>query len=178
MNIIGEHIYLRAIEKSDNSILLDLMNNPEIEKNTGGWSFPISNENQMKWIEELKLDNSILRVMIVDKVENTPIGTAILSDIDYKNGTAEIHIKLVSEMTRKGYGFQTISLLSKYSFEELRLNCLISNINSNNTKSKLLFEKCGFVKEGLLKQRIYKNGVFQDVISYSLTKDDYIGNRK
>jgi RimJ/RimL family protein N-acetyltransferase len=168
MNIIGEKVILRAIEMSDKEILLDIINDGETERLLGGWSLPVSDLNQQEWIKSLKPNNHILRCMAVDKVENNVIGTVILTDIDYKNGTAEIHIKLVKNSRGRGYGTDIIKTVVKYSFEELRLYCIFAYVNGYNEASQKLFERCGFEKEGTMRGRIYKNGNHYDVFSYSI----------
>lgn len=177
MNIIGERIFLRAIELSDKDVLLDIINDAATEHGLGGWSFPLSELNQEEWIKSLKPNEKILRCMIAMKGNNQAIGTAILSDLDYKNGNAEIHIKIHSTTRSKGYGTETIKLLINYAFNELRLNCIYAHINSYNEKSQNLFGKCGFLKEGILRDRIYKNGKFHNIYSYSLLKGDTNGDR-
>lgn len=177
MNIIGDRIYLRAVELSDKEMLLDIINDEQTEYELGGWSFPISNLNQEEWIKSLKPDNNTLRCVIVNKEGDRAIGTVILSDIDYKNGTAEIHIKLGNQIRSKGYGAETINLIVDYAFNELRLHCIYAHINSYNEKSQNLFEKCGFVKEGILRDRIFKKGNYHNVYSYSLLKGDFNGDR-
>lgn len=177
MNIIGDRIYLRAVELSDKEMLLDIINDEQTEYELGGWSFPISDLNQEEWIKSLKPDNKILRCVIVNKEDDKAVGTVILSDIDYKNGTAEIHIKLGKQIRSKGYGAETINLIDGYAFNELRLHCIYAQINSYNEKSQNLFEKCGFVKEGTLRDRIFKKGKYHNVYSYSLLKGDFYGDR-
>lgn len=157
MNIVGKLVTLRAIELSDCEMLRSLMNDPEIEYMLGGWSFPVSRDEQEKWCQSLSSAKNTLRVVI--EVENTAIGTAILSDIDYKNGTAQIHIKLMpGDYRHKGYGSDTVNALIRYAFNELRLHCVYAHVNEHNEPSQRLFHKCGFQQEGVLRDRIYKNG--------------------
>lgn len=169
MNIFGERIFLRAIEKEDCEMLLELINDPETEMMLGGSSWPVSHEAQIKWQEQQIGNNDILRCVICHKNNLKSLGTIMLSDINYKNGTAEIHIKMKKDGGRgKGYGTEAIAAMIKYAFDELRLNCIYANVLSYNNISKRLFEKCGFKQEGLLKSRVFKAGKFVDVYSYSI----------
>lgn len=171
MNIIGEKIYLRAVEITDKEVLLNIINDSETEHSLGGWSFPISSLNQEDWIKAQKPDTQNLRCMINDKIDYETMGTVILSDIDYKNGNAEIHIKLLKNGRGKGYGADTISTLVNYAFNELRLNCIFAHVNSYNIPSRKLFEKCGFIMEGNLRGRIFKQGEYHDVIILSVINE-------
>jgi RimJ/RimL family protein N-acetyltransferase len=170
MDIKGEKVTLRAIESKDCDVLRKMINDAETEYMIGGWSFPVSSREQQRWFENLPAsDNNTLRVMI-DTDEGT-VGTAILSNIDYKNGTAEIHVKLLKGNYRnKGYGSDTVNALINYAFEELRMNCVFAQVSNHNVPSRKMFEKCGFIKEGVMRQRIFKHGEYLDVVIYSVIR--------
>ncbi|MFE4036145.1 GNAT family N-acetyltransferase [Priestia sp. YIM B13489] len=177
MNIYNEDLILRAIELEDMELLKSMINNPNIENMVLGWSFPVSSNQQINWINNLKGDKNNVR-FIVDINNIGAVGLVSLTNIDYKNGTATINIKLNSdEIKQKGIGYKAIILLSDYAFNQLNLNCLIANILNYNIASQKLFEKCRFTLEGKLQGRIYKNGAYQDVYSYSLLKRDFINER-
>ena len=173
MFIKGKKILLRAIELSDADVLRDMINDEEIERMMWGYSFPLAKHQQMKWIEGLSSEKTTFRAMI--DVDGTGIGTVILSNIDMKNGTAEIHIKLAKSSERgKGYGTDAVSALLHYAFYELRLNCVYCRVKEDNIASQRLFEKCGFIKEGCLRARVYRQGRSCDFYEYSVLKSEYV----
>lgn len=176
MEIIKNKIKLRAIEKSDLYLLKSMMNSSDIEQSLGGWSFPVSDFQQETWFEAIQNMNTQTTLRLIIDVDGTAIGTIILTDIDMKNGTAQIHIKMMQQK-KKGYGSQSIMMLCEYAFKELRLNTIYSMVNENNIPSQKTFNKCGFVKEGILRSRVYKRGVYHNVISYSLGKKDLINEQ-
>lgn len=173
MNIIGEKVCLRAIETEDCEILHALINDPETEYLLGGWSYPVSKHAQGKWFNDLPQDTTTLRLII--DVGGHAIGTAILSDIDCKNGSAEIHIKIVHDQYGgKGYGSDAVRSLARYGFHELRLHCIYAQVSVHNTISQKMFERCGFIKEGVMRQRLFKRGKYIDVAIFSLLCDEII----
>jgi RimJ/RimL family protein N-acetyltransferase len=174
MNILKEEIILRAIEQDDMQLLKELINDPEVEKMVVGWSFPVSTNQQNNWISSLSNDRYNVRFIIEINGVGT-VGVVSLTKIDYKNGTATINIKLKREdkIRNKGIGYKAIAMLIDYAFNQLNLNCLIANILNYNTASQKLFEKSGFVLEGTLRKRVFKNGAYQDLLSYSLLRSDY-----
>ena len=170
MLIYGEKIVLRGVEDSDNKMLLSLINDPDTESMLGGSSFPVSESEQLKWFENQEHKKEVLRCIVAtkDNMENA-IGTVILSEIDQKNGTGHIHIKMSKDGGRgKGYGSDAIMALTSYAFEELRLNCIYANILSYNDISMHLFEKCGYKKDGILRSRVFKKGKYVDLHAYSI----------
>lgn len=178
MEIYGKRVLLRAIERTDKELLRSLMNDPEIEQLLGGWSFPISDDNQEEWIKELHPKEHTMRCIIEVIEDKIAIGTVILSDIDYKNGTAEIHIKLSKDYSGRGYGTDTLKAVITYAFCELRLHCVYALILEHNRASQRLFEKFGFQKEGILRSRIYKKGGYQNQLVYSILSEDAYGDRE
>ena len=68
---------------------------------------------------------------------------------------------------RKGYGTDALKTIVHYAFNEMRLNCIYADVLEYNVPSQKLFEKCSFSKDGVLRSRIYKNGGYQNIISYS-----------
>lgn len=175
MNIIGEKIVLRAMKLKDASLLMNMINDPDTEKMLGGNSFPVSLEGQEKWIASQVERKDILRCIVAKKDDiETGLGTVILSDIDEKNGVAQIHIKMDRLSGRgKGYGTDALNSIVAYAFHEMRLNCIYAEVLQYNIPSQRLFSKCGFHKDGELRARVFKGGTYVDAISYSILKKDF-----
>lgn len=177
MNLMGNKICLRNIENNDKETLKELINDEEISKSVVGWSKPISATEHTIWFDNLKDDNSF-RYIISSKIDKTKTyGTAIISKIDWKNRSCSIDIKLLMKFQGNGYGSEAIELLKQYIFEELNMNRIFLNILEYNTKSIKLFEKMGFIQEGIKRKAIFKNGKYNDLIVYSLLKEEYVNER-
>lgn len=169
MYIYGEKILLRAVEERDNELLRSLMNDPDIEKMVFGNSAPVSQADQSRWFAGLKSSREVLRCIVESREDGRAVGTMILTDIDQKNGTAEIHIKLTKDGGQgRGFGTDCIKTTVAYAFRELRLNCIYAYVLAYNIPSRRLFEKCGFREDGILRSRAFKGGQYVDVHAYSL----------
>jgi len=167
-----EDITLRAIEESDLELLKAMINDPEIENMTGGYSYPVSTYQQKKWFESI-LDRQDELRLIIDTKEHGAIGVVMLTDIDWKNRTAQFHFKIVSQWRGKGYGTKAAKALVKYAFEQLNLHCIYSYVLEYNIASQRVKEKCGFKKEGVLRERVYKNGKYHNVVVWSILKGEF-----
>lgn len=168
MNLHGERIVLRALGASDGKLLLDLINDPSIEYMLGGWSFPVSPEAQQHWLDNLLNEKNTLRCVICDAENQEAVGVIMLTDIDWKNGNAEIHIKLDKTAHGKGFAQDAVNTIVQYAFEELRLHLIYAHVNSFNIASQKLFARCNFEEEGIHRQRIFKKGRFEDVTVLSI----------
>lgn len=170
MILHGTHVTLRAIELEDADLLREMINDPNMEAFVVGYSFPISKFQQSEWIKNIGSKKNEFRAII--DVNGTAIGTVMLTDIDFKNGTAEIHIKIAATQNRGcGYGKDVVNCLTDYAFDDLRLNCVYCSIREDNIASQKLFESCGYVYEGTLRNRMFKSGQQYNLKSYSKIKE-------
>lgn len=170
MFLVSERLVLRAVEEKDCSILRELINDPSIEHMIGGKSFPVSEHIQREWILRRNDIKNEARFMI--EYEGTAVGTIFLKDIDYINGNAEIHIKIVKNYMGQGIGSEATKILVNYAFCELRLECIYAQVTEYNMSSKKMFEKIGFSVDGILRRRIFKKGNYHNVYILSILKDE------
>lgn len=163
-------IKLRAINEEDAIDLMDMINDPEIENSVVGYSFPVSLAQQKNWILNLNNDTTIRYAIDAD---GKFVGVISISNLDLKNRTGNLNIKLTKDSRGKGYASRAVKLLITFCFEELNLNCLYANVIERNNDSRKLWEKLKFSLDGILRQRVYKNGEYHNIISYSFLKDEY-----
>lgn len=103
------------------------------------------------------------------------IGNVYLTGINYINRTAESHILIGNKAYwGQGYGREALTQILLFGFNEKGLNRIEAHINADNSASLRMHEKCGYVREGLLRKAIFKNGVFKDVIVMSILKEELI----
>lgn len=174
MNIQGKIVTLRAVEKSDLSLLQLWANNPEIQYWLGGWHFPINLNDQDKWFNNLSANSNNQRFSIYTN-EMGIIGTANLVDIDWKNKNA-FHGMLLGDkdIRGKGYGQDTVMAVMKYAFEELGLNRLDGSIIEYNQASyKLYVGKCGWKEEGVQRNWYFRKNRYWNKIIVGVTREDY-----
>jgi len=170
MILFDDVVTLRAIDENDADVLLEMINDPEIEGSVVGYSYPVFLNQQKKWIAELKNDSTV-RYMIDYKEE--PVGVISISSLDLKNRCGNLNIKLVQKARGNGVATKAVKLLVDYCFNQLNLNCVYANVLENNEASNKLWRKLGFHFDGRLRQRVYKNGEYHDLCSYSLLKDEF-----
>lgn len=167
-------VILRAMEQRDTSLLLEMINSPEIEKALGSFSLPVNEAQQREWIEKYRNTDRQIRLMI--ELENgETIGVIMLYDIDMKNGTAEVGYKIMAdkELRIKGDMDDAMEGILQYAFWELRLNCVQAHTLSDNERSEKLLLRNGFTQEGLLRQRVYQSGSYVDMKVFSLLKSEF-----
>lgn len=103
------------------------------------------------------------------------IGICSIFNTSVKNRNTEISIVINDKrLLSKGYEEDTLKILVDILFREYNINKIkakISELDENKIKS---FKNIGFVEEGKLKEEVYKDFKYHDLILVSLFKKDYI----
>jgi len=174
MNILGKQVRLRAIEEEDLPKLHGWANDPEIWYGLVGWHFPYSMESHKKWFLSLGADQRNQRLAI-ETLDGKLIGTASLTDIDWKNNHASVGVRLGEKETwGKSYGTDATVAMMRYAFDELHFERLDIEIIEYNTASiRHICEKCGGKEEGRMRNWFFRKGRYWDKIIVGITKDDY-----
>jgi len=100
------------------------------------------------------------------------IGMVSLHHINYLMHTAAIGYWLDEDNVGRGIMTEAVKVLMRYGFEELELNRIEIRAGVDNTKSRAIPERLGFMQEGILRQAEYVNGEFKDMAVYSLLRED------
>ena len=53
------------------------------------------------------------------------------------------------------------------------MHCVYCKVIEYNIASQKIVENIGFKREGILRERIYKNGNYHNVIVWSILKDEF-----
>ena len=168
----NEQIKLRALEPEDLDILYKWENDTELWM-YGATIVPYSRFAIKEYITESQLDifqSKQLRLMIVWKDNNKPVGTIDLYDFDPMNLRAGVGILIDAAFRRKGIGQQALDLLKDYAFDFLFLQQLFAHVPKQNETSLKLFSKSGYTNTACLKEWIKTSNGFEDVYVMQLLK--------
>lgn len=91
-------------------------------------------------------------------------------DIDSPNHAAVFRI--VMDHTGKGFGTEAMELIIDHMFNDLKLNRLQLEVLSHNVRGIRAYEEVGFVKEGILREALFYQGIYSDEIIMSILKSD------
>jgi [ribosomal protein S5]-alanine N-acetyltransferase len=100
------------------------------------------------------------------------IGIVGLVRIDALHRRAEVAYQLHSTHQRKGFVTEALTRVALCAFAELGFHRLEGQTHPDNRKSIGVLERCGFVREGLLRQNYLLDGVFQDSLVYGRLATD------
>jgi RimJ/RimL family protein N-acetyltransferase len=101
------------------------------------------------------------------------IGSIGLSIYREQDG-GELHYWINADEWNRGYCTEASKRVVKYFFEDLEMHRLAITHREHNIASKTVVAKCGFVREGNLRESLKRFGKFENVITYSMLQDEYL----
>lgn len=176
----GNRLCLRTFVESDAKNLAELMRN-----NKYFWAThePLHEEEfyteeaQFKKILEsihLLRANREYSFGIYPKGSNKLIGHISLYAIKrLPYNSAFIGYSVDEKFTRKGIATEAVHQVVQFAFNTVKLNRIEAYVSPKNNGSIKVLENANFIREGLLRELLYINGVWEDHYIYSLLKDEY-----
>jgi len=170
----GKSVNLRPVFKSDLPQIVRWINDPEV-RNFLNAHLPQSEQDEERWLENLSKNKDTDLVLVIETTEGRVIGLMGLHKINWRDRVA-ITGALIGEKEYwgKGFGSDAKITLLNYAFNVLNLRKICSGVISYNKRSLQYSIKCGYKEEGILKEHIFRNGQYWDVIQLAIFREDFI----
>ena len=89
------------------------------------------------------------------------------------NNRVVVGYNLLPEYWGNGYATEITKALVKYLFKDKRVERIEAHVCDGNIESSKVLEKSGFIKEGVLRNFIYIDNKYKNLLYYGMIKDDY-----
>lgn len=163
--IKSERICLRPLEPSDIDFLY------KWENDTSLWQYgdtiaPLSKHLIADYVTNYDIDiykAKQLRLMIQSNTDNSIIGTIDIYNLEIFHQRAYLGILIAPDYRNKGYATEAINSVLQYAKNILGLRQMVAYVSIENILSIKLFENCGFIQNGILKQWHRIGTKFHDV---------------
>ena len=161
-------ISIRNFEFKDISKKVEWINNP-LNNTFLHYDIPLDEKKTETWF--LNKDD-IRRFDGVIEYNHIPVGLIGLLAIDKGNKKAEFYISMGEHSyKRKGIATKATLLLLEYAFTTLELNKVYLNVDEDNIAACALYEKCGFVCEGVFIKDMFHRGQWINRKRYAIFKE-------
>ena len=165
---------LREIERKDLVEINRWRNDPKLIDCLGAPFRYINIDVDNKWFDGYMANrNQAIRCAVTD-LEDHILGLVSLVSIDHLNQSAEFHIMVGDRANQnKGIGSFALDQMLYHAFENMNLQRIELTVLEDNARAQHVYEKKGFIREGIKRKAKYKNGRFVDMYLYAILKEDY-----
>ncbi len=126
-----------------------------------------------------KSDRSVVDCTIVDKDGDVPVGRIIIGRIEDHYKSVDITKIYVGGNRRgQGIGGEVLVGLIKYLFREKDLERVTLDHFRDNHRAAALYERLGFVREGIARNACAKDGVYYDLHLMSMLREEFLENAR
>lgn len=176
----GENCYLRILTEEDATVFTKLLS-----ANKKYWSiFEPRQEASFYTIvtQKEKIRESLFQMRdrreynfgIFDSFTSKLIGHISLYSIKrlpFSSGF--IGYSIDEKQTGRGIGTEAVRLATEFAFERVGLHRVEAYVSPRNKGSIKVLERSGYTCEGLMRQLLYINGVWEDHYMYAMVEDDF-----
>ncbi len=168
-------VFLRPAEREDIPRFVSWFNDWRTSR-TLATRAPMSLALEERWFEGMldrqgETDYLFVACLLED---DRPIGTCGLHEIDLANGHAMLGIGIGRPEDRgQGLGTEVLRALVGFGFGQLRLERIYLDVYEVNPGAQHVYERVGFVVEGVLRHASFREGRYLDVVRMAILADEW-----
>ncbi|MBK7893683.1 MAG: GNAT family protein [Candidatus Promineifilaceae bacterium] len=171
--LTGEKIILRPITVDDAQAMFASLADAESMRLTGTQQTFTLAQVQQHCQRVAQADDRVDYAITLPS-DSTYLGEVVLNDIDWTNRSASFRIALASEkLFGQGYGTEATRLIVDFGFRTLKLHRIELEVYDFNPRAQHVYEKVGFVREGVRRDALLWNGRYQNAILMSILEAEY-----
>ncbi|MFX1475235.1 MAG: GNAT family N-acetyltransferase [Promethearchaeota archaeon] len=172
----GKRVTLRGVELTDVEEILKHFNDLEIRQFLGE-AIPIAKPEEEEWVRSTWAQRREGRAHVFGIEFNETqqlIGTCGLHAISPIHRSTELGIAVWNkDYWGKGLGTEALRLLLDYAFNQLNLHRVWLRVIEDNERAIHIYLKVGFQHTGRLRQCVFKQGGYQDLLIMDILEDEY-----
>ena len=173
--IVGKQVYIRQLQNDDFENWCKASESKEFRIMCGaskGSKAPPIKKRKENFKQAINQESG-LHFAIIKKADDTYIGSCRLHKINKCDKNARLAIGLLSEHFGQGYGTDSMKCLLKFGFKKLNLHRMELRVLDFNKRGISAYKKCGFKKDGILRENAYIDGKYYDDIMMSILESEF-----
>jgi RimJ/RimL family protein N-acetyltransferase len=181
--LTGEKVILRPYLEDDFPVLLAAIADPEVQRLTGSTQDgpivpgPEDTEQFLQVYRVRNLQPDRLDLAVVDQASGGCVGEVVLNQWDEGNRSCNFRTLIGPGGRDRGLGTEALRLIVGYGFEQLGLHRISLEVYAFNPRARRVYEKAGFVAEGVLRESLRHGDEWIDATVMSVLDHEWARHR-
>lgn len=170
----GRHLRLRSLREDDVPLLFRWYSDPDVRH----WSYFTEDPPGLATLEahrerfETIRDDPAQLLWCIEMLDGVPIGDLALQEIQPLQKRADLAISIGEKSYwGRGYGPEAIRLALGFAFDALDCRRVTLLVDSDNERAIRAYEKCGFEREGVLREHRLRYAKPVDMVTMAVLRD-------
>ncbi len=172
----GERVRLRPVQESDLPRFVEWLADREMTRWLAAMGDPPTLDNEYEWYERRRSDPESV-MWSIETLDGLLLGNVELR-LTPRAWRAEMGIAIQDKTQwSQGYGTDAVRLVLGHAFRELKLNRVELTTDEANARAIRCYEKCGFEREGLLRQHRLIDEKFGNTVVMAVLRAEWLDVR-
>lgn len=170
-------VVLRELREEDAELMLEWMHDKKTQESFKKNMLNMTLEAAKDFCKSAKIPREIndgvsVHLAIADENDEY-LGTISLKNIDMNDKRAEYAIAVRPKVQNRGVAYEATMKILEKAFEEYKLHRVFLTVIETNDNAIRLYEKCGFVYEGELRDHLCCYGQFVNWKLYGILASEF-----
>ncbi|MEV0328211.1 GNAT family protein [Micromonospora echinospora] len=175
--LTGERVLLRPFRDDDLPALRAALADPEVIRLTGSVGVAHDEEHLRRWYASRNAQTDRLDLAVVDRATGTCVGEVVLNQWDARNRSCNFRTLIGPAGRDRGLGTEAVRLVVGHGFERLGLHRISLEVYHLNPRARRVYEKVGFVAEGVLRDALRDGDRWVDATVMSVLAPEWAVHR-
>ncbi|MEV6181545.1 GNAT family protein [Streptomyces sp. NPDC052015] len=166
--LTGEKTVLRPFTEADAETMGEIIGDPEVIRFTFPANGDLTLPRLRSWYGTRSTRPDRLDLAVTDRATGELVGEVVLHEWDPHARSCTFRTLIGPRGRGRGLGTEATRLIVGHGFEQLGLHRIQLELYGDNARARRVYEKVGFVVEGVRREAALRNGVWVDEVLMAL----------
>lgn len=172
--LVGKTTYLRPVELSDTELIQKWHNDPKIRERARIGELPVTYTKEENDIRVAKDSREEIYFIIMEKSTDNPVGFIRLNLIDPVSRNMWLRFIIGNTSAwGKNLAYDALNQVLRWLFSEQNIHRVTLETYETNQRAIRFFTKLGFKQEGTIREAVYSDGKYSDIISLGILAGEF-----
>ncbi|WP_399885169.1 GNAT family N-acetyltransferase [Streptomyces sp. BBFR51] len=175
--LTGDRTVLRPFTEADAERMWEIINDTEVAHFTGAPPHELTPEVLRDWYGTRGAQTDRLDLAVTDPAGGEVLGEVVLHDWEPEHRSCTFRTLVGARGRGRGMGTEAVRLIVGHGFEQLGLHRIQLDAYGYNHRALRVYEKVGFVREGVRREAEWRNGAWVDEVLMSVLDHEWAAHR-